>query len=100
VGDDDVLGAAVVGQHVPQHRHIQRPGLQAGRVGPALLDGDVAEAGGGDQGGGRGDRLGVGVHRRHLPLRTDGGGERRQHRPWPAADVGDPRPRDDAGRLP
>jgi hypothetical protein len=44
-----------VGQHVPEHHHVQGPGLQAGLLGPALSDGDIAEAGGGDQGRGGGD---------------------------------------------
>ena len=67
MGGDDVLGAAVVGQHVPQHHHLQRPGRQAGLLGPTLLDGDVGEAGSGDQGGGGSDGLGIGVDRRDPP---------------------------------
>jgi hypothetical protein len=54
---------------VPQHHHLQRPGRQAGLLGPALLDGDIAETGGGDQGGGGSDRLGVGVEGRDPSVR-------------------------------
>ena len=100
VADDRVLGAAVVGEHVAQHDHVQRPRVQAGVVGPALGDRDVAEAGRGDQGPGRGHGLRVGVDGLDPSLRPDRGRQRRQHRPRPAADVGHRGARPDPGQRP
>ena len=90
VADDRVLGAAVVGEHVAQHDHVDRPELKAGVVGPGLGDRDVGQAGRGDQGAGRGHGRQVGVDGLDPPGGSDRVRQRRQHRPRAAAHVGDP----------
>jgi hypothetical protein len=100
VGDDRVLPAAVVRQHVPQHHHVLRAGQQARPLRLACLDGDVDQAGLGNQGTGRRHRVGIGIDRGNLPARSHGVSQRGQQRTWPAADVGDLGSRRDARLLP
>jgi hypothetical protein len=100
VVDDGLLAQPVVRQHVPHHHRVERTVRQSGRVGQPDLHGDVAPPAGRDQ------RLRLRHGRRHAvdaddpPVRAHRVGDRREHRPRSAADVGDGRAGHDAGELP
>jgi hypothetical protein len=98
--DDRLLTCAVVREYVPHHDHVDGVGLESGVLLTTFSYRHVGQRCRFDEYAGSVDRCWIAVDADHPTARPDGVGQRRQHRAWAAAHVGNHRSRPDPCQLP